>query len=90
MGGIFRPSLTVLSWMSKNGWSNQWRFSYDECVFWKEKKNHHHHHHHDLYYLLPGMGRGARRRFRRNITVGFLVGLLVSSLMAWLFWLWYK
>jgi len=53
-------------------------------VFWKEKKSRHH----DLYYLLPGMGRGARRRFRRNITVGILVGLLVSGLMATVFYYW--
>jgi hypothetical protein len=35
------------------------------------------------------MGRGARRRFWRNMVVGVLAGLLVSGLMAWLFWLTY-
>jgi len=35
------------------------------------------------------MGRGARKRFWRNMLLGVLVGLLVSLLMAWLFWLAY-
>jgi len=46
-------------------------------------------HRNNLYYLLPGMGRGARKRFWRNMLLGVLVGLLVSLLMAWLFWLAY-
>jgi hypothetical protein len=39
--------------------------------------------HHDLYYLLPGMGRGARARSRRNILLGVGVGLFLSGIM-WL------
>jgi Tfp pilus assembly protein PilN len=35
------------------------------------------------------MGRGARKRFWRNMLLGVLVGVLVSLLMAWLFWLAY-
>ncbi len=35
------------------------------------------------------MGRGARKRFWRNMLLGVLVGILVSVVMAWLFWLAY-
>jgi Tfp pilus assembly protein PilN len=34
---------------------------------------------HNLYYLLPGMGKGARKRFIRNMIVAVLVGLLLSA-----------
>lgn len=34
---------------------------------------------------MPGMGRGARKRYWRNMFVGILVGLLISGLMWWLF-----
>ncbi len=44
-------------------------------------------HKNNLYYLLPGMGRGARKRFWRNLLLGVFVGVLVSGLMALLFWL---
>ena len=44
-------------------------------------------HRNNLYYLLPGMGHGARKRFWRNMLVGVMVGLLASGLMALLFWL---
>jgi tetrahydromethanopterin S-methyltransferase subunit B len=47
-------------------------------------------HRNNLYYLLPGMGHGARKRFWRNLLLGVLVGLLVSGLMAFLFWLTYR
>jgi hypothetical protein len=43
-------------------------------------------HKNNLYYLLPGMGRGARLRFWRNLAVGVLAGVVVSGLMWWLFW----
>lgn len=33
------------------------------------------------------MGHGARKRFWRNLALGVLMGLLVSGLMAWLFYL---
>jgi tetrahydromethanopterin S-methyltransferase subunit B len=36
------------------------------------------------------MGHGARKRFWRNLLLGVLVGLLVSGLMAFLFWLTYR
>ena len=32
------------------------------------------------------MGRGARKRYWRNMFVGVLAGLLISGLMWWLFW----
>jgi len=43
-------------------------------------------HKNNLYYLLPGMGRGARKRFWRTLAVGVLVGVLAAGLMAWFFW----
>jgi len=39
----------------------------------------------NLYYLMPGMGRGARKRFWRNLFLGVLVGLLLSAAMVWFF-----
>jgi len=42
-------------------------------------------HKNNLYYLLPGMGHGARKRFWRNMALGVLMGVLVSALMVWLF-----
>lgn len=42
-------------------------------------------HRNNLYYLMPGMGRGARKRFWRNMVLGVLMGLLLSALMWWLF-----
>jgi len=42
-------------------------------------------HRNNLYYLLPGMGHGARKRFWRNMALGVLMGVLVSALMVWLF-----
>jgi hypothetical protein len=44
----------------------------------------------DFYYLLPGMGRGARQRYWRNIRISIFVGVLISALMWWLVWLIYK
>jgi len=44
----------------------------------------------DLYYLLPGMGRGARQKFYRNLTVGIIVGLLVAGVMTLLIYLSYN
>jgi hypothetical protein len=38
-----------------------------------------------LYYLMPGMGRGARKRFWRNTFLGIFVGLVISGLMWWFF-----
>ncbi len=37
---------------------------------------------HNLYYLFPGMGRGARKRFVRNMLVAVFVGLLLSGGIA--------
>ena len=34
---------------------------------------------HNLYYLFPGMGKGARKRFVRNMIVAIIVGLLLSG-----------
>jgi hypothetical protein len=52
-------------------------------VFNREKKNHNH----SVYYLLPGMSRGARRRARRNMFLGIGVGLFLSGLMWLVFYL---
>ena len=43
-------------------------------------------HKNNLYYLLPGMGRGARKRFWRNMILGVLVGLLMSGLIVLAFY----
>jgi hypothetical protein len=43
--------------------------------------------HKDLYYLLPGQGRGARRRFLRNLIVAVIVGCLTCGALAWIFYL---
>ena len=43
-------------------------------------------HKNNLYYLLPGMGRGARQRFWRNMGLGIVMGLVLSGLMWWLFY----
>jgi hypothetical protein len=44
----------------------------------------------DFYYLLPGMGRGARQRYWRNIRISIIVGILLSGLLAWVVYLIYK
>ncbi len=36
----------------------------------------------DLYYLLPGMARGARQKFLRNLKVSIVVGILVAGVLA--------
>lgn len=41
----------------------------------------------DLYYLLPGQGRGARRRFIRNIILALIVGGITAGLLFWLLYL---
>ena len=65
--------------LTKKYWSNPGGF----CKpVWVRK---HGTHKNNLYYLMPGMGRGARKRFWRNMVVGLLVGLLLSFLMWWLF-----
>jgi hypothetical protein len=45
---------------------------------------------HNLYYLFPGMGRGARKRFLRNFFIAVFVGLLVSGGWAVLWYLTYR
>jgi hypothetical protein len=52
----------------------------------RKKMSDHGKHKNNLYYLLPGMGHGARKRFWRNLFLGVLVGILASGLMALLFW----
>jgi hypothetical protein len=36
----------------------------------------------NLYYLLPGQGRGARQRFLRNLIVAVIVGSLTAGMVA--------
>jgi hypothetical protein len=43
--------------------------------------------HRDLYYLLPGQGRGARKRFLRNLIVAVIVGCLTAGALACIFYL---
>jgi hypothetical protein len=40
-----------------------------------------------FYYLLPGQGRGARKRYLRNLIVSIVVGLLVCALFSWIVYL---
>jgi hypothetical protein len=40
----------------------------------------------NLYYLLPGQGRGARRRYLRNLIVALIVGSLTAGLLFLVFW----
>ena len=44
----------------------------------------------DLYYLLPGMGRGARQKFYRNMTVGIVVGILAAGVLILLIYINYN
>jgi hypothetical protein len=39
------------------------------------------------YYLFPGQGRGARRKFRRNMTIACSVGLGFGLLLCGLLWM---
>jgi len=41
---------------------------------------------HDLYYLLPGMGKGAREKFHLHLKISILVGILAGALLALLFY----
>jgi hypothetical protein len=41
----------------------------------------------NFYYLFPGQGRGARKRFVRNLFVAVIVGSLAAGLLAWIFYL---
>jgi hypothetical protein len=41
---------------------------------------------HDLYYLLPGMGKGAREKFVRHFKISILVGILAAGVMALVFY----
>jgi hypothetical protein len=43
----------------------------------------------NFYYLLPGQGRGARKRFLRNLLVAVIVGSIAAGLLVWIFWLFY-
>jgi len=40
----------------------------------------------NFYYLFPGQGRGARKRFVRNLVAAIIVGGLTAGLMAWIFY----
>jgi hypothetical protein len=37
-----------------------------------------------FYYLLPGQGRGARKRFLRNHVAAVIVALITCALFAWI------
>jgi Tfp pilus assembly protein PilN len=65
--------------MSKKSWQKSGAICETACV------SKHGRHKNNLYYLMPGMGRGARKRFWRNMFLGIFVGLFVSALMWLLF-----
>jgi hypothetical protein len=51
---------------------------------WLKKKDHEEKR--DLYYLLPGMARGARTRYLRNLKISLLVGGIISIILGTLFY----
>ena len=38
------------------------------------------------YYLLPGQGRGARRKHRQQLMLALAAGLTISGLLALAMW----
>ncbi len=38
------------------------------------------------YYLLPGQGRGARQKHRRQILIALMVGAVFAAVMAAAIW----
>lgn len=38
------------------------------------------------YYLLPGQGRGARQKHRRQILIALMVGSVFAAVMAAAIW----
>jgi hypothetical protein len=38
----------------------------------------------NFYYLLPGQGRGARKRFLRNHIAAVIVGILTAGAFFWI------
>jgi hypothetical protein len=45
---------------------------------------------HDLYYLFPGMARGSRKRFVRNLIWATIIGVIASAMLAGILYLVYK
>jgi len=39
------------------------------------------------YYLLPGQGRGARRKHRQQILAAWAVGIIAAALLGVVLWL---
>jgi len=39
------------------------------------------------YYLFPGQGRGARKKYRRHMLIALTVGLLSAGLLCGVLWL---
>jgi len=62
--------------------TNYLRVTQDDSIVFQVSKKHR-----ELYYLLPGQGRGARKRFLRNLVVAVIVGCLTAGLLAWIFYL---
>jgi hypothetical protein len=46
----------------------------------KEKKEH------ERYYLLPGQGRGARKKHRQQLALAVLVGIVCAALIGGIIW----
>ncbi|MCE2825657.1 MAG: hypothetical protein LW626_01020 [Verrucomicrobium sp.] len=38
------------------------------------------------YYLLPGQGRGARKKHRQQVLAGIVVGCIASAILGLLLW----
>lgn len=39
------------------------------------------------YYLLPGQGRGARKKSRRNLKAAIIVGIVFGGVLSSVIWL---
>jgi hypothetical protein len=49
-------------------------------MFWRKKKEH------GLYYLLPGMSSGNRRKHKKVLLISVLIGIAFSGLFGFLLW----
>ena len=50
-------------------------------MFWNKKKADK-----GRYYLLPGQGRGARKKHRQQLWLALMVGVVAAALIGTLIW----
>ena len=51
-------------------------------MFWRRKPKKDH----SLYYLLPGMNSGNRKRHKRMVRISILIGVVCAALFGMLIW----